>query len=60
MTIRELLTVLETDSIVVADTNNNILVDAETPYAEMACDGYMDREIEKVVPLNNKIEITIR
>lgn len=60
MTVRDLLEVLNTDSIIIANTNGEIEVDAETPYVEMACNEYLDREIEKVVPLNNKIEVTIK
>ena len=60
MTIRDLLKVLRTDSIVIANADGEIEVDAETPYVEMACNEYLDREIEKVVPLNNAIEVTIK
>lgn len=60
ITIRELLMILKTDSIIVATNDGTILVDAETPYISDACTGLYDKVIEKIIPLDNGIEITIR
>ena len=60
ITIRDLLQILKTDSIVIATNDGTILADAETPYISVACTGLYDKVIEKIVPLDNGIEITIR
>ena len=54
MKIRDLLEVLNTDSVVLA-RENDILVDCETPYIDQALTEYIDEEIEKITPLNNEI-----
>ncbi len=59
MKIRDLLKVLNTDSIYIY-CDGEIEVEAELPYIEMACNEYMDREIERITPLNNSVEIIIK
>ena len=59
MKIRDLLKVLNTDSVVLA-RENDILVDCETPYINQALREYMDEEIERITPLNNAIEIILK
>lgn len=59
MKIRDLLEVLNTDTIVLA-RENNILVDCETPYIDQALGEYMDEEIEKITPLDNAMEIILK
>ena len=61
MKIRDLLEVLNTDSVVLERENNiGILVDCETPYINQALGEYMDEEIEKITPLNNSMEIILK
>lgn len=61
MKIRDLLEVLNTDSVVLARENEiGILVDCETPYIDQALVEYMDEEIERITPLNNAIEIILK
>lgn len=61
MKIRDLLEVLNTDSVILARENEiGILVDCETPYIVQALGEYMNEEIEKVTPLNNAIEIILK
>ena len=50
MKIRDLLEVLNTDSVVLA-RENDVLVDCETPYINQALREYMDEEIERITPL---------
>lgn len=59
MKIRDLLEVLNTDSVVLA-RENDILVDCEIPYVNQALREYMDEEIERITPLNNAIEIILK
>nr|DAI69464.1 MAG TPA: hypothetical protein [Caudoviricetes sp.] len=59
MKIRDLLEVLNTDSVVLA-RENDILVDCETLYIDQALTEYIDEEIEKITPLNNVIEIILK
>lgn len=59
MKIRELLQVLNTDSVVLA-RENDMLVDCETSYINQALIEYMDEEIERITPLNNAIEIILK
>lgn len=59
MKIRDLLEVLNTDSVVFA-RENDIPVDCETPYIDQALEEYMDEEIEKITPLDNGIEIILK
>lgn len=59
MKIRDLLEVLNTDSVVLA-RENAILVDCETPYVNQVLREYMDEEIERITPLNNAIEIILK
>lgn len=59
MKIRELLEVLNTDSVVLS-RENDMLVDYETPYINQALIEYMDEEIERITPLNNAIEIILK
>lgn len=59
MKIRDLLEVLNTDSIVLA-RENDILVDYETPYINQALREYMDEEIERITPLDNAMEIILK
>ena len=59
MKIRDLLEVLNTDSVVLV-RENNILVDCETPYIDQALGEYMDEEIEKITPLDNAMEIILK
>lgn len=59
MKIRDLLEVLNTDSVVLA-RENDILVDCETLYVNQALREYMDEEIERITPLNNAIEIILK
>lgn len=59
MKIRDLLEVLNTDTVVLA-RENNILVDCETPYIDQALGEYMDEEIEKITPLDNAMEIILK
>lgn len=59
MKIRDLLEVLNTDSVVLA-RENDILVDCETPYINQTLREYMDEEIERITPLNNVIEIILK
>ena len=59
MKIRDLLKVLNTDSIVLA-RENDILVDCETPYINQALREYMDEEIERITPLDNVMEIILK
>lgn len=59
MKIRDLLEVLNTDSVVLA-RGNDILVDCETPYINQALREYMDEEIERITPLDNAIEIILK
>lgn len=59
MKIRDLLEVLNTDSVVLA-RYNDILVDCETPYINQALGEYMDEEIEKITPLDNAMEIILK
>jgi len=61
MKIRDLLEVLNTDSVVLARENNiGILVDCETPYINRALREYMDEEIERITPLDNAMEIVLK
>ena len=61
MKIRDLLKVLNTDSVVLARENEiEILVDCETPYIDQALREYMDEEIERITPLNNAMEIILK
>ena len=59
MKLRDLLEVLNTDTLVLA-RENNILVDCETPYIDQALGEYMDEEIEKITPLDNAMEIILK
>lgn len=59
MKIRDLLEVLNTDSVVLA-RENDILVDYETSYINQALREYMDEEIERITPLDNAIEIILK
>lgn len=59
MKIRNLLEVLNTDSVVLV-RENDILVDCETPYIDQALGEYMGEEIEKITPLDNAIEIILK
>lgn len=59
MKIRDLLEVLNTDSVVLA-RENDILVDCETAYINQALREYMDEEIERITPLDNAIEIILK
>lgn len=59
MKIRDLLKVLNTDSIVLA-RENDILVDCETPYINQTLREYMDEEIERITPLDNVMEIILK
>ena len=59
MKIRDLLEVLNTDSIVLA-RENDIPVDCETPYINQALREYMDEEIERITPLDNAMEIILK
>ena len=59
MKVRDLLEVLNTDSIVLT-RENDILVDCETPYIDQALREYMDEEIERITPLNNAMEIILK
>lgn len=61
MKIRDLLEILNTDSVVLAKENEiGILVDCETPYIDQALGEYMDEEIEKITPLDNAMEIILK
>ena len=59
MKVKDLLTVLKTDNIVVIK-GMEILVDCETSYIEQALYDYLDEEIENIVPLDNRMEINLR
>ena len=59
MKIRDLLEVLNTDSVVLV-RENDILVDCETLYIDQALGEYMDEEIEKITPLDNTMEIILK
>lgn len=59
MKIKDLLEVLNTDSVVLA-RENDILVDCEIPYINQALREYMDEEIERITPLDNAIEIILK
>lgn len=59
MKIRDLLEVLNTDSVVLA-RENDILVECETSYINQALREYMDEEIERITPLDNAIEIILK
>lgn len=59
MKIRNLLEVLNTDSVILV-RENDILVDCETPYIDQALGEYMDEEIEKITPLDNTMEIILK
>lgn len=59
MKIRDLLEVLNTDSVVLA-RENDILVDCETPYIDQALGEYVGEEIEKITPLDNAMEIILK
>ena len=59
MKIRDLLEVLNTDSVILA-RKNDILVNCETPYINQALREYMDEEIERIIPLDNAIEIILK
>ena len=59
MKIRDLLEVLNTDSVVLA-RESDILVDCETPYINQALREYMNEEIERITPLDNAIEIILK
>lgn len=61
MKIKDLLEVLNTDSVVLARENEiGILVDCETQYINQALGEYMDEEIEKITPLDNTMEIILK
>ena len=59
MKIRDLLEVLNTDSVVLA-RENDILVDCETPYINQELREYVDEEIERITPLDNAMEIILK
>ena len=59
MKIRDLLEVLNTDSVVLT-RENDILVDCETPYIDQALREYMDEEIERITPLDSAMEIILK
>ena len=59
MKIRDLLEVLNTESVVIA-RENDVLVDCETPYIDQALREYMDEEIERITPLDNAMEIILK
>lgn len=59
MTVKDILDVVKTDSIIIANAND-ILVNCESPYVKQACELYYDCEIDYIVPLNNRLEITIK
>lgn len=59
MKIRDLLEVLNTDSVVLAK-GNDILVDCEIPYINQALGEYIDEEIERITPLDNAMEIILK
>lgn len=59
MKIRDLLEVLNTDSVVLA-RENDILVDCETPYIDQALGEYVGEEIERITPLDNAMEIILK
>lgn len=57
--IRDLLTVLQTDSVVLT-RGQEILVDCETAHIEQKLEKYMDEEIADIVPLNCAMEINLK
>lgn len=59
MKIRDLLEVLNTESVVLA-RENDVLVDCETPYIDQALREYMDEEIKRITPLNNAMKIILK
>ena len=59
MKIRDLLEVLNTDSVVLA-RENDILVDCETPYIDQALGEYVGEEIERITPVDNAMEIILK
>ena len=59
MKIRDLLEVLNTDSVVLV-RENDILVDCETSYIDQAFREYMDEEIERITPLDHAMEIILK
>lgn len=59
MKVKDLLEVLWTDSIVLA-RGQKILTEIETVHIEQALEEYMDEEINRIVPLDNAIEINLK
>lgn len=59
MKIRDLLEVLNTDSVVLAK-GQKILAEIETSHIGQALEEYMDEEIERITPLDNAIEIILK
>ncbi len=58
MKVKEMLEVLNTDSVVLA-SEEEILVECETPYIEQALQEYRDKDIKRITPLSNGVEITL-
>lgn len=59
MKVRDLLTVLRTDSVILT-RGQEILVDCETSHIEQKLEKYMDEEIADIVPLNCAMEINLK
>lgn len=59
MKVKDLLEVLWTDSIVLA-RGQKILTEIETAHIEQALEEYVDEEIDRIVPLDNAMEINLK
>lgn len=58
MLIKDLLEVLNTDSIILA-TEDKILLDVETPYIEESLWPYKDMTVKRITPVQSSMEIIV-
>lgn len=58
MLVKDLLEVLNTDSIILA-TEDKILLDVETPYVEKSLCPYKDMTVKRITPVQFSMEIIV-
>lgn len=58
MLVKDLLEVLNTDSIILA-TEDKILLDVETPYIEESLCPYKDMMVKRITPVEFSMEIIV-
>lgn len=58
MLVKDLLEILYTDSVILA-TENEILVDVETPYIKEALLPYKEMKVKRIIPQCYQMEIIV-